>query len=210
MLLNFTEILKKYKIQPKAVIVVGAHWGEEHNDYLANGISRMVYIEPCAKAFEELKRRFRFAANVKLFNLACGDEPGQSVMYTGDNTVNQGQSNSLLKPLKHKEIHPTVEFTGEETVDVDLLDNLGLANKGYDLLVMDAQGYEGYVLRGGKETLKQINWVYTEINFDSVYGNCTQAEELDALLSDFERVETGGKVGGMWSDALYIRKSLLQ
>jgi hypothetical protein len=74
---------------------------------------------------------------------------------------------------------------------------------------MDAQGYEGYVLRGGKKTLKQINWVYTEANQLETYEKNTMIGELDNLLHEFKRVETGQWVGGAWTDCFYIRKSLL-
>jgi FkbM family methyltransferase len=207
MLLNFSELVKKFNIQATSVIQCGAHFGQEYSEYVNNGINKIVFIEPCEKAFMKLVELYGSNPKVQLINRACGDTEGNMTMFTGDNTVNHGMSNSLLKPAKHLIIHPEVAFDGEETVYVDLLDNFGLI--GYDMLVMDVQGYEGYVLRGGMETLKSVNYVYSEINFDEVYENNTRAEELDSLLSDFERVETGTKVGGMWSDCLYIRKSIL-
>lgn len=210
MLLNFKELVGKYNVKAKGVIQVGAHHGQEFNDYLQAGIQKVVFIEPCGKAFQELHRRFQYNPNVRMFNCACGDEVGQSIMYTGDNTVNKGQSNSLLKPAKHLSIHPEVKFTNEEMVDVDRLDNLDLIGEDYDLLVMDCQGYEGYVIRGGLETLKQINWVYTEVNKDEVYEGNTMIAELDKLLHEFVRVETGVWVGNAWSDSFYVRKTLLK
>lgn len=210
MLLDFQKLVEKYEVKAKGVIQVGAHHGQEYNDYLQAGIQKNVFIEPCAKAFQELLRRFQYQPNVILYNLACGDEIGSSLMYTGDNTINRGQSNSLLKPAKHLSIHPEVEFTSEEMVDVDLLDNLGLYEFGYDLLVMDCQGYEGHVLRGGIKTLQRINWVYTEVNKDEVYEGNTMVDELDKLLHEFVRVETGQWVGNAWSDAFYVRKTLIK
>lgn len=128
-------------------------------------------------------------------------------MYTG--SQNQGQSNSLLKMDKHLEIHPGITLPTTELVNVRRLDSLGLAHKGYQLLVMDAQGYEGHVIRGAEQTLKQINWIYSEVNKTTVYENCTLVDELDQLLHEFKRVETGDWVGNSWSDALYIRRTLL-
>lgn len=210
MLLNFQELISKYKISAKGVIHVGAHHGQEFSDYLQAGIQKVVFIEPCRKAFEELHRRFQFQPNVILFNCACGDEVGQSLMYTGDNTINNGQSNSLLKPAKHLRIHPEVKFTDEEMVDVDILDNLELMGQPYDMLVIDCQGCEGHVLRGAKETLNQINWVYAEVYKDEVYEGNTMIDELDKLLHEFIRVEIGVWVGNAWSDSFYVRKTLLK
>jgi FkbM family methyltransferase len=209
MLLNFKELVKKYNINANGVIVCGAHFCEEYDDYVAVGIKRMALIEPCAAAFGVLHKKFFGMENIKLFNLACGDKSQVDVtMYTGDNTVNHGQSNSILRPDLHLILHDSVKFTDEELVDVDILDNLGLINKGYDLLVLDCQGYENRVLSGGLKTLRQINWVYTEINKKSVYSGNALVEEIDTILSDFERVETGPWVGDAWTDAFYVRKHL--
>lgn len=207
MLLSFSELVKKYDLKISGILQVGAHFAEEHNEYVQNGIKKMVYIEPCAKAFGVLKNKLSGVQDVNVFliNYACSDFNGKSVMYTGDNTVNKGQSNSLLKPLKHYQIHPEVEFTDTEIVSVIRLDELEL--RGFNFLNMDCQGTEGSVLRGGMETLKEIDYVYSEVNRDEVYEGCTQVDELDEILKDFDRVETGFWCGGMWTDALYKRKN---
>jgi FkbM family methyltransferase len=208
MLLQFNKLVSKYNIKADGVIVVGAHWAEEHPDYVAAGIKRFVYIEPCAAAFNVLKNKFAAHHHIQLFNCACGEVECEQVMYTG--SQNEGQSNSLLKMAKHTQIHPGITLPNTELVTVKRLDSLGLAHKGYQLLVMDCQGFEGRVLKGATETLKQVNYVYTEVNRDFVYENCTLVDELDILLHEFDRVETGQWVGGLWSDALYVRKKSIE
>lgn len=208
MLLNFQSLVSKYFIKADGVIAVGAHFGEEHPDYVAAGIKRFVYIEPCAAAFNVLKNKFSAHHHIQLFNYACGEVECEQVMYTG--SQNEGQSNSLLRMDKHLLIHPGITLPNTELVTVKRLDSLGLAHKGYQLLVMDCQGFEGRVLKGATETLKQMNYVYTEINKDFVYENCTLVDELDELLNEFDRVETGQWVGGCWTDALYIRRNSIK
>jgi FkbM family methyltransferase len=208
MLLQFNKLVSKYNIKADGVIVVGAHWAEEHPDYVAAGIKRFVYIEPCAAAFNVLKNKFAAHHHIQLFNVACGEVECEQVMYTG--SQNEGQSNSLLKMHKHTQIHPGITLPNTELVTVKRLDSLGLAHKAYQLLVMDCQGFEGRVLKGATETLKQVNYVYTEVNKDEVYQGCTLIAELDQLLHEFDRVETGAWVGNMWSDALYVRKNSLE
>lgn len=207
MLLDFKKLVAKYSIKADGCIHVGSHTAQEHPDYVAAGIKRFVYIEPCASTFNVLRNKFAAHHHIQLFNCACGDMDCEQVMYTG--SQNQGQSNSLLKMDKHLQIHPGITLPTTELVQVKRLDSLGLAHKGYQLLVMDAQGYEGHIIKGATETLKQINYVYSEVNKTTVYEKCTLVDELDYLLSDFERVETGAWVGDSWSDALYIRKTLL-
>lgn len=207
MLLNFPSLVKKYSINANGCIHVGAHHAQEHADYVSAGIKRFAYIEPCAAAFNVLKNKFAGHHHIQLFNCACGEVECEQVMYTG--SQNEGQSNSLLKMGKHLQIHPGITLPNTELVTVKRLDSLGLAHKAYQLLVMDCQGFEGRVLMGATETLKQVNYVYTEVNRDEVYQGCTLVDELDKLLHEFNRVETGTWVGGMWSDALYIRKTSL-
>lgn len=208
MLLNFAELVKKHQIKASGVIHVGAHHCDEFPDYVAAGIKKYIFIEPCKEAFEELTKRMSLIDNAILINAACGDETGEMTMYTG--SQNKGQSNSLLKMAKHHEIHPGITLETTETVRVDLLDNLINRPGVYKLLVMDCQGYEDRVLRGAKQTLQMIDFVYTEVNRDEVYENCARVEEIDKLLYQFHRVETGPWVGGMWSDALYIRRNLFK
>tara|TARA_B100000965_G_scaffold362182_1_gene344050 strand:- start:137 stop:385 length:249 start_codon:yes stop_codon:yes gene_type:complete len=71
---------------------------------------------------------------------------------------------------------------------------------------MDVQGYELEVLKGATETLKNINYVYCEVNRDEVYENNAYVEEIDEFLAGYgmERVETNW-AGDIWGDALYIR-----
>lgn len=204
MLIPLSDVVKKYNLHLKGVVHVGAHWAQEHDAYLACGIKKMVYIEPTAKAFQLLQNKFANNPDVLLINCACGDTTGQQKMYT--ESSNQGQSNSFLKPKLHLRQHPEVVFNGEQVMEMRRLDDLHFNREDYDMLMMDCQGYEGFVLKGGLDTLKNFSVVYTEINKDYLYEGCTLIGELDTLLSDFNRVETNWCGRTDWGDAVYIRK----
>lgn len=211
MLLDFKQLVKKYNLQFERVCQVGAHFGQEYLDYIQCGATEVVFIEPCKKAFKELQNRFSMVHNVRLINYACGapEDPELMEMFTGDETVNKGMSNSLLKPKTHLVIHPEVEFTEREIVKVWTLDLLWLPVLSIDLLVLDCQGYELKVLKGATENLENVKYIYTEVNKDEVYEGCAKVDELDFMLSDFKRVETGRWVRNSWTDAFYIRRGLL-
>jgi len=217
MLLPLQEILNKYNLKPKGVIHVGAHWAEEHEDYLKCGIERFVYIEPCRDAYIKMLDKVSYynAGNViceskipaiKSFNVACGSEEADMPMYVSHK--NQGQSNSLLKPELHLQQHPEVVFDDAEVVKVVTLDSLAIEKEGYDMLAMDVQGYEGEVLKGATETLKHINIVYTEVNRGETYKGNMLIEEMDEFLWEhgFNRFETHWpSPNWTWGDALYIK-----
>jgi len=210
MLLNITQLIQKYSLKITGVIHVGAHYGEEVAEYIRNGIKNIILIEPCAPAFKKLQNKFGAHHHIKLLHCACAAVDGEAEMFT--ETANNGQSNSLLQPLKHLHHYPEIQFKGTEKVKVHRLDTVMAAISGgnYNMINMDVQGAEGAVIIGGKETLQHIDYIYTEVNEDSaqLYKNATKITELDDLLKDFERIETSWTEQG-WGDALYIRKAKL-
>jgi len=203
MLLSFTGLRKKYNMDVKGIIHVGAHHGEELSEYVKNGIQDIVVFEPLSECFDVLAQKvMNLNANVEGHQVALGSAPGTATMYLSDN---EKQSSSILKPKVHLTHHPHVKFDGTEEVEVDMLDNFD--TKDYNFLNMDVQGYELEVLKGAKETLKHVDYVYCEVNRDEVYEGNAYVEELDEFLSAYgmERVETSWE-GQIWGDALYIRK----
>lgn len=208
MLISLKQSITKHDLRITGAIHVGAHFGQEHHDYKAAGIRQVLFIEPCSKAFKVLQETFGNTPGVTLFNSACGEDFAIADMYVEQ--ANQGMSNSLLKPDKHLTQYPSIQFTATEEVEVRPLDEITshLATRG-NLLVMDVQGFELEVLKGATQTLKQIDYIYTEVNRDEVYEGCARVEQLDDYLIDFTRVETNWG-GGTWGDAWYIRKTLLK
>lgn len=207
MLLSLTKLKQKYNLNITGVIHIGAHYGEEVEEYHKNDIKNIVLIEPCAKAFNVLKNKFGAHRHIKLFNVACASIVGEAMMYT--ETRNKGQSNSLLKPVEHLTHYPDIIFDGNERVQLMPLDNLNLGNT-YNFINMDVQGAEGNVLVGSKKTIEHIDYIYTEVNAPNanLYHGATDIDHLDALLNDFIRVDTCWTQQG-WGDALYIRKTKL-
>lgn len=203
MLIDLKKAVAKHRMRVNGVIHVGAHYGQEYHTYRELGISPVLFIEPCEKAFQVLRQTLADNPDVVLFQSACGAEFSIGTMNVEQ--ANQGMSNSLLKPIKHLDQYPSIVFEGTEEVEVRQLDEITehLSFKG-NLLVMDVQGYELEVLKGATKTLKGIDYVYCEINRAEVYEGCAKVWELDEMLKDFTRVETSW-AGGTWGDAIYIR-----
>lgn len=208
MLLNLSVLIAKYKMNIRGVVQVGAHKGQEHDEYVAHGVKNIVYIEPGSDAYTVLKEKFGTTPGVTLFNCACGDVEGISDAYVEH--TNQGMSSSLLPPDLHLTQHKEVIFDDRAPWKIRRLDNLDIDRILYNLLNMDVQGFEAHVLRGAVNVLEHIDYIYTEVNRASMYKGCALVEDLDRMLGYFQRVETGwaSETHG-WGDALYIRKSLL-
>lgn len=206
MLIDLKKAVQKHRMQINGVIHVGAHYGQEYHDYAALGIKPILFIEPCDKAFKVLKETFGDNPDVILFQSACGSEFSIGTMNVEQ--ANKGMSNSLLRPAKHLEQYPSIQFAETEEVEIRQLDEIidHLQFTG-NLLVMDVQGYELEVLKGARETLQHIKYVYCEINREEVYEGCAKVWELDTFLGEygFIRIETSW-AGGTWGDAIYIKQ----
>jgi FkbM family methyltransferase len=205
MLLDFAQLVEKYDMHVTGIIQVGAHWGQEYPVYAKLGIEDCVLIEPCKAAYQVLQATYGKDPRIKLFNCACGAADGHAEMYTSKN--NNGQSNSLLKPKKHLDHYPTIQFTEREEVAVRQLDGLPIHPERYNTLVMDVQGAELLVLQGAAQILRHIEYIYTEINSQELYENNVMVEELDDFLADFDRVAVYWVRQQGWGDALYIRRT---
>ena len=189
----------------KGIVHIGAHYGEEIQDYVEHGIQKITLFEPLSKNFDILSERMQEVnADIKGYQVALGSEKGTATMYLSSN---EAQSSSILKPKQHLELHPDVLFEGTEDVEVDLLDNYDL--RGANFINIDVQGYELEVFKGSTKTLNQIDYIYCEVNRDEVYEGAPMVEELDEFLGEygFVRVETKWpETYYTWGDALYIKK----
>jgi FkbM family methyltransferase len=203
MLLNLDNLKEKYNLKIKGVLHIGAHVGQEFNTYQKLGIENIMFFEPVPSTFQRLKENVGDRAI--LVNIALGNTIGEIEMFT--ETVNQGQSSSILAPEYHLIQHPNIQFNGRQKVAITKLDNFIEDKNKYNFINIDVQGYELEVFKGGAEYLKSIDYIMTEVNRAELYKNCAQIGELDNFLSEysFERVETTWD-GGTWGDAFYIKK----
>jgi len=202
MLISLDQLITKYNMNITGVIHIGAHYGEEVDGYISNGIENIVMFEPLKSNFNVLVSNIiNFDKNIITHQVALGNDNRTVEMYISSNEM---QSSSILKPKKHLTHHPNVYFTGIEEVQMKKLDCFNYSK--FNFINMDVQGYELEVLKGGKKTLEFVNYVYCEVNRDEVYENNAFIGQIDEFLSDYnmERVETDWS-GDIWGDALYIK-----
>lgn len=202
MLISLDKIINDFNPKIKGVLHIGAHYGEEYSDYVRYGIKNMIFFEPVKANYQELIYRI---PHVTAFNLALGNETGTKEIYI--ETANQGQSCSLLEPGTHLKQYPSITFPDKEIVRINKLDNVEFDRTDFNMINIDVQGYELEVFKGAKETLKTIDIIYSEVNFEEVYKGCCLIGELDEFLKDygFVRVLTDDSPKS-WGDALYLKR----
>jgi FkbM family methyltransferase len=204
MILDFNELITKYRINIKGIIHVGGHYGQEYDLYRVLNVP-VIFFEPLSNNYRILKDKVKNNDNIQTFQCALGNENKKILMNV--ETANNSQSSSILKPKKHLEQYPHIIFDSTEEVHMFRLDDIEIKKENYNFLNIDVQGYELEVLKGSVDILKNINYIISEVNRDEVYENCAKVEELDQFLDqfNFKRNETNW-IGGIWGDAFYIKK----
>ena len=202
MLIPLDELVKKYNIQFRGILHVGAHECEELNDYERH-ISRnkILWVEALPDKVEICKQKY---PNVLIENAVVSDKI-ENVRF---NVSNNGQSSSILEFGLHSHYHSHVHYVSSFEVETQLLkDVICKYDIDYNFLNLDIQGAELKALKGMEEYLPKVDYIYTEVNSDYVYKECALVTELDDYLSQFGlvRAETN-MTQYKWGDAFYVRK----
>ena len=210
MLISFSSLVYKYKIDVSGVIHIGGHIGQELPSYKNSNVENILIFEPQKGPFEKLSKvanELNFE-NIILVNKALGNSNKNIEMICNED----GLCSSILKPKIVLTQYPDIKFDRTEEVEMITLDSYFAINENntYNFINMDTQGYELEVLKGALKTLEKIDAVYTEVNNAEVYENNALIQEIDEFLSSYDlvRVETDW-MGGTWGDAFYINQKFL-
>ena len=208
MLIKLSDLIRKYGIQLTGVLHVGAHECEEMGDY-DRYISRdrVLWIEAMSNKVSQNLEKF---PNILIEQVVVSDRV-ETVQF---NVANNGQSSSILELGIHKHHHPHVWYTEKHTVETrplfPIITSPKYAHIPFNFLNLDIQGVELKALKGMEEYLKRddtVKYIYTEVNCDYVYENCSLVGEIDEYLGQygFKRVETNWCCDYKWGDAFYVR-----
>jgi FkbM family methyltransferase len=207
MLIPFAEVYSFIKNQGrniKGILHVGAHECEERIDYNREGINDSViyWVEGNKDKVEEMKQK-----NVPNIFHALVDIEERDVEF---NITNNGQSSSILPLDTHSKHYPHIIVSEKRKMRTTTLKNIIEENsfpiQNLDFWNFDIQGAELLALKGAAEYLKYANYIYIEVNVETLYSGCALLPELDDFLAlnGFQRVGIKLVEQG-WGDALYLR-----
>lgn len=211
MLIELNDIIRQHAMHVTGVIHAGAHLGEEAAAYNKACITNVLWIEGNEDLIQPLTDKVHKYGH-KVAHALLSDVSGDLRAF---HISNNGQSSSLLPLGTHEEVHPEVHYVGDQLHGTQTLDEVVIANGalGWNFLNMDLQGAELLCLKGGRETLRHLDFIYTEVNVDELYQGGALLPQLDSFLSDFDRVQTrmeGASHRGPgwlgWGDAVFIRR----
>lgn len=204
--LDLRDLKKQFSLNVRGLIQVGSFIGKQFSILREVGFTDFVFIEANPKLISKLR------ANV-------GEEPIilNALVTNEDDTecnfyvANHMQASSILEFDKHKQYHPDLSDVTEvlklkgSTLD-SLLKKERVDVTKFNFLMMDVQGAELLVLEGFKQNLKHIEYIYTELNFDTMYKNCVLETELTEFLGrENFHLAKFFDTGFGWGDGLYIR-----
>lgn len=214
MLIPFTECIRIYGKPFEGVIHVGAHQGEEAQDYQKGGVKQVLWVEANKLIMKDLYDKTKFIPMKQQYLCeVLSDTDGEKVVF---NITNNGQSSSILPLGTHKDHHPSVHVIENREVITSRFDTVYRKNMTHidlekmDFVNLDVQGAELKVLKGFGELFTKfpnIKAVYTEVNFEELYVGAALIGELDDYLGTlgFKRVATN-ETPYKWGDSLYLRK----
>jgi FkbM family methyltransferase len=137
-------------------------------------------FEPNPAAYALLQRRFRGHPEVRLHQAALGERQGSQTLYMTQKSV----FSSLLPPSTILKEYAGGAVVSTIEVPVSTLDNEVSATDIVDLLKIDVQGFERYVLKGAVRTLTQTRSLLVEMTFFSRYEGDDTFTSLYQLLTD--------------------------
>jgi len=210
MLIDLKYLCEKYQFIPKGIIHIGAHLGEEHVIYSTLEIKEVLWIEANKSIFQNLCSKLSHISTYKFFNYLVSDVDDKEYKFF---ITNNGESSSLLELEEHLKEHPQIFVSDVVEMKSKTVDSIIQVNKvessKYNFLNLDIQGAELLALKGAVDLLKNIDYVYSEVNIKHLYKDCALMDEMDSFLKEhgFERAEEKILSHG-WGDAFYIKNKL--
>lgn len=134
----FPEVLDRLGVEPRALIHVGAHHGEEMPHYRAAGFEHraVTLVEPNPAAATLLREQF---PDARVVECACSDAPGEAVLHV----MHRTNVSTLVAPGRRDRVTGTVRVKVRTLAAVQ-----AEAPMPPNVVVVDAQGLELAVLRG--------------------------------------------------------------
>ena len=209
MLISMSELSRDYGVRPRVIAHVGAHNGEEFDQYSRLDVVEVHWFEANPNQIETLRRRFANMNSQILIPNAVWDTDNEILEFK---LTTNSLSSSLFNLGTHSVKYPDIVL--KEIIDVKTmrLDSYFRDKVKPDFINLDIQGAELKALLGAKETLDRVSFVYTEVSYEELYLNAPLSHEIDAYLKNlgFKRVMSRRLPRDGWGDVLYMNTSLMK
>ena len=202
MLIPLGDLIKKYNIEIKGILHIGAHECEELNQYLNYGVNNIYWIE----GQESIVNKMKTKGVQNIYHALIDSEDNKEVNF---HISSNGQSSSILEFGSHLIHHPHIHYVSSSIQKTTRLDTFIEKNsipiETLNFLNLDIQGIELRALKSMEKYLKHVDYIYTEVNTEEVYKDCDLIHSIDTYLKSFgfERCDYRIYRQYGWGDAFY-------
>ena len=185
----------KERIKKESIFFdVGAHYGETvKNIYKYFKVNKIHCFEASNENYEILKKRLKNKSfNVKLncFGLSNDNKSAYISQSLESSSTTLSPINKESKYYKMKlstlGLKDYSNFTKNIKVQLETLDNYIQKNNitsKIELLKIDTEGHELYVLHGAKKTLINVEFIYFEHHYDDMLNKGYKFSQINEFLS---------------------------
>ena len=202
---SLNKIIKNNKID--TIIDVGSNTGQFFLRYKKK-YKQYFFFEPQKNEFKIIKKSFEKLNNVYFFNIGIGEFKEEKSFFK-----NAFSPSSSFMKLDDQNSFKYLKEEMSEIINIDTLDNIfsSISLEGSVLLKIDVQGFELNVLKGAKNILSKINFIYLEYSNNKQYQGQPTFHEIYSFLyengykfsfSDDNIILNGNHIQ---SDAFFIR-----
>lgn len=167
----------------RTIIDIGAHEGEFGSAMRAILPGAQIYaFEPLPECCSRLRGKFKASRTFRAFEVALGENSGKTEFWRSRSS----KSSSVLPMASlHRTTFPWTAEAARTIVEMRTLDSfLGdMRLSARTLMKIDVQGYEDRVLRGGMQTLQQIDYLLIEVSFQPLYHGQASFRDISDLLT---------------------------
>ena len=184
---------KKKVVHFETFFDVGAHHGESINFYSKNfKIEKIYSFEPSQDNFDILKKKInkKQFKNKKIFieNFALGEKTKNEILRqtneTSSSSINEINKNS--KYYKKKRFFLQLDYEKKLNIRQIKLRDYIKENKivKMDLMKIDTEGYEYFVMLGADEFLKDFKYIIFEHHYDDMIEKKYKFSQISKLLKE--------------------------
>lgn len=204
----------------RGVVHVGAHQGQEVEQYLRYGFARIVLVEANPQWCEGLRATFGGDSRIRIFNYAVCDREGEVDLQIHTSRSGSTEPASILPMKRFKEIVGSLHTTGTIRVPAITLQALfrkhALEPCDYNFLNLDIQGAELLALQGAVGLLSGMDAVISEVNLLELYENgpleddlvrFMQAQGFEKHLAIYHPLYDEKSTFPAWGECLFLKRA---
>jgi FkbM family methyltransferase len=203
--IDIYDIISQFR-DNMTIIECGFHIGNDTKNLCKIFKNGNIYsLEANKDLYEKLLNLKDKYNNLKLFNYAIYDKTGQNDFYIDSNPHGDSGASSCLKSTENY-LNNYVKIENKIIVDSITLKDFILLNNinKIDILWLDIEGYEYYILNNSIDILDKIEFIYLSVSFQEFRENYKLYKDIKYLLENnnfneliyWEKGDTWGKWKG--------------